>query len=43
MLKGLFGAVAIVSAGMIVLPALIIWAAEGGEWFERLRLMTPVL
>ncbi len=43
MFKGLFSAMLIITGFLVVLPALMILAVEGPEWFERWQQMSPIL
>ena len=43
MFKGLGIAMAIVTAFLFALPAAFLYAAGGSEWFDQLRVMTPLL
>jgi len=43
MFKGLGLAMAVVTAFLLLLPAMVLWAEGGADWFKRLQLMTPLL
>ena len=42
MFKGLTRSLAILAALLVAFPALLIWAAEGNEWLEKMDLMSPI-
>jgi hypothetical protein len=42
MFKGLTRTILIVSAMIVLLPAVMMLAIDGSEWLERFQLMTPV-
>jgi hypothetical protein len=41
MFKGFFSAMLLVTGFLIVLPALVLWAAGGADWLDRLQMMMP--
>ncbi len=42
MFKGLTRSLAIITALFLVFPALLIWAAEGSEWLDKFKNMSPI-
>jgi hypothetical protein len=42
MFKGLTRSLAIITALLVAFPALLIWAAEGNEWLEKMGKMSPI-
>ncbi|WP_412504842.1 hypothetical protein [Roseovarius sp. SYSU LYC5161] len=43
MFQGFNTSILIITALLVVLPALMLYAAGGSEWLERLQLMMPGL
>jgi len=43
MFQGFNTSIVIITALLVVLPALMLYAAGGNEWLERLQLMMPGL
>jgi hypothetical protein len=42
MFKGLTRSLAIIAAMLVAFPALLLWAAEGNEWLEKMGKMSPI-
>jgi hypothetical protein len=42
MFKGLTRSLAIIAALLVAFPALMLWAAEGNEWLEKMGKMSPI-
>lgn len=42
MFSGLTRSLAVVVGLLVLLPGVLIFAAEGSDWLEKLRMMSPV-
>jgi hypothetical protein len=42
MFSGLTRSLAIVTALLVAVPALMLWMAEGDEWLQKMGIMSPI-